>query len=128
MRVTVIFAGVPRILVDIVSQELAHDPDIEMCTLAEHETEVPAAAPMVVVAGSISADVQRAIQRLGAQHGAAKVIVVGDRMLAGELYELRHRGSNISPRQLAELVRTLAQSARSEAGLINAEGSSTLLS
>ena len=127
MRVTVIFAGVPRILVDIVSQELAHDPDIEMCTLAEHETDVPSAAPMVVVAGSISPEVQRAIQRLD-QHGAAKVIVVGDGLLAGELYEMRHRGSNVSPRQLAELVRTLAQGASAEAGVIDMKGSSTLLS
>jgi hypothetical protein len=129
MRLLVILAGVPGMLVDFVKNELSKDSEVQIQTLLEHEIEVhtTGAADLVVLTG-MSPGLQDAIQRLRRTYGAPKkVIVVGSGPLAGEVYVMGHRGSNVSLVELGELVRTLSRSTEPEtAALIAKDHNSTL--
>jgi vacuolar-type H+-ATPase subunit F/Vma7 len=128
MRVLVLLLGDSGLMVDMVREALAPDTEIEIRTLAEHAPHFspPEDVDVVILTGIISPDLQEAIQRLRHQRSAPKIVVLGNGPLAGELYELSHRDSNISPFQLAELVRALARDQQDPAALAVKDDSPTL--
>jgi hypothetical protein len=108
-RVSVLLVGLPGILAEVLKHELRGDADFQVTRLAAEETRVvPNDLDSVVVVGTGAASLRQITTLFDRGVRVLGTIAVTDEPPIGDVYLLSPAGTNVSPSELARVIRTVA--------------------
>jgi hypothetical protein len=114
-RIDVLLVGLPGFYEELLRREFGRDAGVQVTRMAELATgpEPPSLAlDAVIVVGMSASSLRRATELTGRISGVVGMLAVTDDEPRGDAYLVSPVGRNVSPQELAQVIRDVASGAR----------------
>ena len=117
-RLTVLLIGLPGLYESLLRREYRPDTNVSVVRIAQDARAemLPRDVDAVIVVGSDAASLRRATELLGGSARVLGVVAVTDDEPRGDAYLVAPVGLNVTPRELAQVIREIASAERIGSG------------